>query len=210
MRSTRRLWRGLHRAELFSADECRAIVDLAETHGGWQPAPVLRRGRRVVRESRRRALVLAVAGERADPALGGELAPYLDKVFGLARDLDHRHFRAGIRSIQSAQLVRYPEGGHYAWHVDARDPGFRKLTALCYLTDRESDGVIGGETSFAPPLLAALAHEPLRRVGARWLGWLPTLERPRCGRALVFDARIRHRAYPVRGGRKISLNVWFV
>jgi hypothetical protein len=151
-----------------------------------------------------------VAGPRADPALAQALTPYLARAFDLARELDAARFHTGIRAIEAAQLVRYPRAGHYEWHRDARDPGFRKLTALCYLTDRASDGVIGGETAFAPRLLSGLAREPLRRIPARWLAWLPGVEQPRRGRALVFDARLPHRAHPVRGGTKISLNVWFV
>jgi hypothetical protein len=207
---TRRPRRRIFRAELFTADECRAIVAAGEAHGGWQRARVLRRGRRVVREDQRRAEVLEVAGPRADPILARALAPYLARVFELAREIDAARFHTDIRAIQAAQLVRYPQAGHYAWHRDATDPGFRKLTALCYLTDLASDEVVGGETAFAPVFLAGLARAPLGRMPARWLGWLSLVERPRRGRALVFDARLPHRAQPVRGGTKISLNVWFV
>ncbi|MGH0028378.1 MAG: 2OG-Fe(II) oxygenase family protein [Myxococcota bacterium] len=195
----RRLWRSIHRAQVFTPAECRSLVALADTLPGWDEARVLHQGERQLRRGRRRARQLSVAGPNADPALGDRLAPWLERIERLVRDLDARHLRLGVRGVHDAQLVDYRRGGFFAWHPDSRDLDFRKLTALCYLTDRDSDGLVGGETVFAPPSLRRLLlGTRLRRSGAAWLHWLPVVQAPRQGRAIVFDARIVHRAHRVR------------
>ena len=61
----------------------------------------------------------------------------------------------------------------------------------------------------APGLARLMLHTRLRRAGAGWLRWLPTVQTPRRGRVIVFDATMLHRAHRVRSGRKVALNVWF-
>jgi len=206
----RRLWPAIRRADLFSAAECSELVALADAQDGWRDAIVSRGGEAQVRRGRRRARQLTVAGGRADASLQARFEPWLARVERLAIDLDRAHFRLGIRGIRDAQLVEYVRGGFYGWHPDSRDHAFRKLTALCYLTDRESDAVRGGETSFAPPAIARLVlRRRRRRAPASWQRWLPATQTPRRGRVVVFDPTLLHCAHRVRAGRKVSLNVWF-
>ena len=187
------------------------MAELGEALPGWKRATVARRGELAVHEPARRAWQLDVSGSRADAAVAARLAPWLQRVEALVRELDERHFHFGIDGIESAQLVRYGAGGHYRWHRDALDHRQRKLTALCYLSDHRSHALRGGETSFAPPELPhrLLRRRAWRKAPATWPGlWLP-VESPRCGRALVFDATLQHRAHRVRRGTKLVLNVWF-
>jgi hypothetical protein len=201
------LWPWVRRAELFSPTECSELVALADAQDGWREAIVARGAEARVRRGRRRARQLSVAGGRADASLPALFEPWLLRVERLALELDRDHFQLGIRGIHDAQLVEYVRGGFYGWHPDARDHAFRKLTALCYLTDRQSDAVRGGETSFAPPALARLVRRGRRP--ASWLRWLPTAQTPRRGRVLLFDSTLLHCAHRVSAGRKVSLNVWF-
>ena len=211
---TRRLWKSLYRVRLFSSTECRSILAQAESLDAWVPARVIHEGARVLRDFKRKADHIVLEDWRTDASPHAGFRPYLERIECLARSMDDRHLRLGIGGIQEAQLIRYAPDGHYGWHPDAFDHEFRKLTVLCYLNDAASDGLEGGETSFAPPPFSILVrHKRLRRLLERAdpdrLGWLPMIQRPRQGQALVFDSLIHHRAHPVRAGAKYAFNVMF-
>ena len=124
------------------------------------------------------------------------LPAFLARVETAAREIDARHLRTGFTQLQSAQLVRYQTGGHYLWHKDANVTRYRKLTAIVYLTDARSHGLVGGETIFAP-----------WRFQRRWK---PVCVSPERGWAVFFDSRIPHRALPTRAGTKIVFVPMFV
>lgn len=87
------------------------------------------------------------------------------------------------------QLLEYPEGGHYDWHMDIGpgDAALRKLSVIIQLSDPSE--YEGGETVF--------------NTGTEHV--LPKTQ----GQIAVFPSFVLHKVNPVTSGRRYALVLWF-
>jgi hypothetical protein len=195
----------------FTPRACADLLALARSLDRWTPAPV-RSGERVAVDGAHR-LAERMSFATCEEACAAGLGPWVEPLTEIARDIDRRHLRTGFQRVEQVQIVRYETSGHYRWHIDGHDPRDRKVSTICYLDDAATAGLEGGETEFAPTPLGLrtglrTADELLSRLAER--SGSVMRESPVCGRALTFPSWIRHRAAPVRHGRKHVLLLMFV
>jgi hypothetical protein len=167
--------------------QCSSILAAADD-GSWEPArfgqvPV--RDQTVQPERRRQSVI----GRSAMPArlrsltdfLVTDLSPVAGRLLGLAPPLD----------VQVLEIQRTGPGEYIDWHADSSESRPRRLVCMVYLSDRTSGLLAGGETEI--------------RAGSETV-----VVTPERGRAVVFDAGLRHRGRPVEQGVKFCLTANFL
>ncbi|MCU0802521.1 MAG: 2OG-Fe(II) oxygenase [Rhodobacteraceae bacterium] len=165
----------------LTAEECRAAVALAQTHG-------LRAGRLVgqVASDLRRA-ELAWVDDLPDGAW------IMDRMVRVVADANRQGFDFALDDFaESAQIARYDaeRQGHFDWHSDIGDGALasrRKLTIVVQLSD---------PAAYAGGLLEMRPDSNIRTAPA-------TL-----GSATVFPSFVLHRVTPVTQGTRWSLTLW--
>ncbi len=95
------------------------------------------------------------------------------------------------RKQQMLQFQRSLPGDFFGWHLDTSPARPATRVAILYLSDKESHGLVGGETEFSRPGEGRLKVTPKQ------------------GKAVVWDAGLRHRSHKVSKGVKYALvGVW--
>ncbi len=125
---------------------------------------------------------------------------FSDQMAPVVADIQNRvceRFALDSRRLEEWQALRYPVGGHFDEHHDGglfafESAGDRMTTVLLYLESPD----LGGETVFSQ---LGLVVEPLEGRLLVWRNLTPD------GR---LDPAVRHRAAPVRRGRKVVLTTW--
>jgi PKHD-type hydroxylase len=173
---------------VFTAEECARIIGLQRTLG----TDVARiAGRDAARGDR----TVDPAIRRTDRThiLPGKAQQWIhDRLTQLVERENAAHWRFRLTHLEPPQLLRYPTGGHYAWHTDLGATGLMALRKLS-LTVQLSDGETyeGGELEV--------------QVGGR------TVSPPRpLGSAILFPAWQPHRVTPVTSGTRHALVCWII
>jgi len=96
----------------FTPGQCAELLAHAATLGGWSPAPV--RGAKGARVDPSHRVAERLCFASAEEAAAAGLGPWVDALTAVARDVDRRHLRTGLRRVEQVQVVRYEVGGHYA------------------------------------------------------------------------------------------------
>lgn len=105
----------------------------------------------------------------------------------------HTGIRLQVDEMEPLHIVRYPVGGHYAWHVDTdysleANGKHRKYTVVVPL----NKAVRGGGTELM------------------WSNGKPVQPSVKPGDALIFPSTMVHRAKPVKEGERWVLVGWFM
>lgn len=95
-----------------------------------------------------------------------------------------------LTKVQSVQIGRYVEGGHYKYHTDADIPSndkiVRKLSAVLFLSDPKD--YEGGSFEFG-----VLENQ---------------IDKPTQGTIIVFPSYVKHRVTPVTSGERYTAVCW--
>jgi PKHD-type hydroxylase len=172
----------LDRTHAFSAAECSAIVELAESRG-LEPATVYGPiGDQVVPELRR--------AERCHLRREDSPAWLFERLDALFREAA-AHFDLSAQPVfEAIQVVRYGAGDHFqSWHSDAGVDRYyeRQISMSVELSDPEDHD--GGILEIAPPTIGTTRTLP--RGGAR-----------------LFPSRAIHRVTPITRGERWALVAW--
>jgi len=119
-------------------------------------------------------------------------APVTQQVKDIFHYINEKYFQYDLFDTYEIQLLKYTEGGKYNWHSDygvSENPyGDRKLSLSLQLSD------------------------PIEYRGGtmRIRDWYNREYdmAPECGNAMVFDARVPHRVFPVDEGTRYAVVAW--
>lgn len=171
--------------QLYTEEECRAVVGRVSGLGAWEVAQVRESTDEGGFDSFTRPEVRSTAILRCEEA-APLFAAFDEKMRVVVKPLVRQVWGADFAVHGGTQILRYSEGGHYVAHSDAgEDLQDRYFSVVCYL----NDDFDGGQTSFP---------------------YLDYAARPRRGRAIIFPSRYLHRAEPVTRGRKYVVVSWLL
>lgn len=167
---------------LFSASECRRIIDTASFFEPGLGAVRDADGTFTIRPFVRRATV-APLSERSDTRW------VYDRLKTVIWTCNRERWQYTLDSFGPLQLVVYDVGGHYVWHTDVGpgDEARRKLSVTVQLTSARS--YVGGGLQFR---MSTGVVSATREIGA----------------CIVFPSFLLHRVKPVFFGTRVSLVAW--
>jgi hypothetical protein len=169
--------------QLYTAAECRRVVESVRSLDTWQSAQVREPTDEggfdsFTRPEIRSTSILRWSDDEViykefDVKMQSVIKPLIKQIWGV-----------DFTEHGGTQILRYAPGGHYVAHSDAgEDLQDRYFSIVCYL----NDDFEGGQTSF--PFLD-YAATPLR------------------GKAIIFPSKYLHRAEPILDGEKYVLVSW--
>lgn len=118
-------------------------------------------------------------------------ADLFDLVFTYIKEANKKVWNYDISGMESVQLGKYSDGGHYEWHVDSDEvspDGYeRKLSCSIQLSNEDS--YVGGDLMFKIPMAEYTA--PRKQ-----------------GTIVVFPSALWHKVTPVTEGTRFSAVSW--
>jgi hypothetical protein len=176
---------GVISVALYTAAECKAIVQELRHLEGWMPAMV----RRAETATNYEILTRPEVRSASTITSAGSAKFYREfdvRMNATVKPLIKRHWQIDLADHSGTHILKYGSGDHYIPHHDT-GPGLdhRYLSIVCYL----NDDFAGGQTSFPG------------------LSYFVT---PEAGKAIVFPSNYLHGSEPVTSGEKFVMVSWVI
>lgn len=165
--------------DAFDIKECLNITSILSDVETWTPGLVLNKHTKLPSISNIRKQSCINYVENMDNRIGIWLKNFYDfgksfcPTFGLSL-----YRKAGLLAYQQSVV-----GDFFEWHSDTNADLDRKLSVMCYLSDSDTNGLIGGNTEFIID------------------GEVISIE-PKAGTVIAFNPNIIHRGAIVNAGIK--------